>query len=214
MSETPFQPEHFRRKDEDDDRVFYSVPRLVTHIDDLAIGAISHLYAEVLPPGAAVLDLMSSWKSHFPAEPSRRRAVGLGLNEKELRENDQLDDWVIHDVNRDPRLPFADAEFDAAVMAVSVQYLLHPVEIFREVRRTLKPGGSFIVTFSNRLFPEKAVAIWGAMDMETRAKLVGAYFEYSSGWDGLVAQDRSPAAPADPLFAVWARAGANGANAT
>ena len=208
VSEPPFQAEHFRRQDEGDDRVFYSVPRLVTHIDEGAIGAIRGLYAEVVPPDGAVLDLMSSWKSHLPPERRYKRVVGLGLNETELRENDQLDSWVVHDVNREPRLPFEDAEFDAAVMAVSVQYLLHPIEIFRDVRRVLKIGGPFVVTYSNRLFPQKAIAMWGACDMAERAKLVGAYFEYADGWSGMVAQDRSPKQdmPSDPLFAVWAYA--------
>lgn len=212
MSEPPFQAEHFRRQDESDDRAFYSVPRLVTHIDEGAIGAIRRLYAELLPPEGAVLDFMSSWKSHLPDNVPLRRAVGLGLNETELRENGQLDEWVVHDVNSEPCLPFEDGEFDAAVMAVSVQYLLHPIEVFREVRRILRPGGPFIVTFSNRLFPEKAIALWGSCSMDERAKVVGAYFHYAGAWDGIVAQDRSPQRdpPSDPLFAVWARAGDDG----
>ena len=206
VSEAPFVPEHFRREDERDDGGFYSVPRLVTHIDDGAIEAVRRLYAELLPPGAAVLDLMSSWKSHLPDEPPRRRVVGLGLNETELRENDQLDAWVVHDVNRDPHLPFEDEEFDAAVMAVSIQYLIHPIEVFREVGRVLRPGGPFVVTYSNRLFPEKAVAIWWACADEERARLISAYFHYGGGWDGITAQDRSPRLgfPCDPLYAVWA----------
>jgi SAM-dependent methyltransferase len=206
VSETPFRSEHFRRLDERNDRLFYTLPRLVTHVDDGAIEAIRKLYAEVLPPDAAVLDLMSSWKSHLPDQPLRRRTVGLGLNETELRENGQLDAWVVHDVNTDTRLPFDDREFDAGVMAVSVQYLTQPVEVFRDARRVLRPGGPFIVTFSNRLFQEKAIAAWWVLGMEERAKLVGAYFEYSGGWQRLSAQDRTPEGGGDPLYAVWAYA--------
>lgn len=208
MSEPPFLPEHFRRQDERDDRLFYTVPRLVTHIDDYAIEALRNLYAELLPPDGVILDFMSSWKSHLPDGLPRRRVVGLGLNETELRENDQLDDWVVHDVNAGPCLPFADEQFDAAVMAVSAQYLIHPVETFREVRRVLRPGGPFVVTYSNRLFPEKAVAIWWACSTEQRARLVGAYFHYAGGWGRITAQDRSPRLgfPSDPLYAVWAHA--------
>ncbi len=207
MSEPPFLPEHFRRLDERDDRLFYSAPRLVTHIDDYAIEAVRRLYAELLPPNGAILDLMSSWKSHLPDELPRRRVVGLGLNEAELRENDQLDAWVVHDVNRDPRLPFEDQEFDAAVMCVSAQYLLHPIEVFGEVRRVLRTGGPFVVTYSNRLFPEKAVAVWCASTDEQRARLIAAYFHYAGGWSETTAQDRSPrsAFQSDPLYAVWAR---------
>ena len=206
VSEAPFLPEHFRRQDERDDGGFYSVPRLVTHIDDSAIEAIRRLYAELLPPGAAVLDLMSSWKSHLPDEPPRRRVVGLGLNETELRENDQLDAWVVHDVNHNPHLPFEDDEFDAVVMAVSIQYLIHPIEVFREVRRVLQPDGPFVITYSNRLFPEKAVAIWCISTDQERARLINAYFHYAGGWEEITAQDRSPrlGLPGDPLYAVWA----------
>ena len=215
VSEPPFLPEHFQRQDERNDGVFYTVPRLVTHIDDHAIEAVRRLYAELLPPDGAILDLMSSWKSHLPlpagrvgGDVPRRRAVGVGLNEVELRENDQLDEWVVHDVNADPNLPLPDAEFDAAVMAVSVQYLTRPVEVFRDVRRVLRPGAPFVVTYSNRLFPEKAIALWCACDAEERARLVGAYFHYAGGWEGITAQDRSPQLgfPTDPLYAVWARA--------
>ena len=207
MSEAPFVPEHFRRNDERDDGGFYSVPRLVTHIDDGAIEAVRRLYAELLPPGGAVLDLMSSWKSHLPDGPPRRRVVGLGLNETELRENDQLDARVVHDVNHNPHLPFADEEFDAVVLAVSIQYLIHPIEVFREVRRVLQPGGPFVITYSNRLFPEKAVAIWCTSTDQERARLINAYFHYAGGWEEITAQDRSPrlGLPGDPLYAVWAR---------
>ena len=207
MSEPPFLSEHFQRQDERDDRLFYQVPRLVTHIDDGAIEAVRRLYAELLPPDAAVLDLMSSWKSHLPDEPARRRTVGLGMNETELRENDQLDDWVVHDVNRDPSLPFPDEEFDAVVMTVSIQYLTQPIDLFRAARRVLRPGGPFVITYSNRLFAEKAVALWCACTTEERARLIGGYFHYSGGWEASTAQDRSPGAdtPGDPLYAVWAR---------
>ena len=212
MSEAPFQPEHFRRQDERDDRLFYVMPRLVTHIDDHAIEAVRRLYAELLPRDAMVLDLMSSWKSHLPEEPPRRRTVGLGMNAPELRENDQLDGWLVHDLNRCPQLPFRDAAFDAVVLAVSVQYLTRPVEVFAEVRRVLRPDGPFVITYSNRLFPEKAVSIWSACDMEQRARLIATYLGRAGGWGEVNAQDRSPRPgfPADPLYAVWARKGLKG----
>ena len=36
---TQFSHQHFERMDEDNDRVFYTQPRKVVHIDDSAIGA-------------------------------------------------------------------------------------------------------------------------------------------------------------------------------
>ena len=75
-------------------------------------------------------------------------------------------------------------------------------------------GAPFIVTFSNRLFPEKAIALWWSCDMEQRTRLVGAYFHYAGGWERITAQDRSerPGVPCDPLFAVWAYRSEDGAS--
>jgi SAM-dependent methyltransferase len=212
MSDPPFEPEHFRRMDEAEDAAFYAMPRLVTHIDDHAIEAIRQLYAELLPPGGAVLDLMSSWVSHLPEDVEFGRVVGLGMNDEELRQNPRLDARVVHDLNAESTLPFEDAAFDAAVVAVSVQYLTSPIDVFRDVRRVLRPGAPFVVTFSNRLFPEKAIALWQMCSDEQRARLVGAYFHYAGGWDAITAQDRSPKllVPSDPLFAVWAVAALDG----
>ncbi|MCH8949112.1 MAG: methyltransferase domain-containing protein [Chloroflexi bacterium] len=196
MSEPPFLPEHFQRRDERDDSLFYTTARLVTHIDDAAIEAARRLYAELLPEDGTILDLMSSWKSHLPDGSADRRVAGLGMNEEEMRENGQLDDWRVHDVNQQPRLPFEDGAFAGAVMTVSVQYLVRPVELFRDVARVLRPGAPFVVTYSHRLFPEKAVAIWYACNAEQRARLIGAYFHYAGGWGRITAQDRSPQADA------------------
>jgi SAM-dependent methyltransferase len=206
-SDSPFRPEHFTRFDESEDELFYAEPRLVVHIDDGAIAAAGELYARVLPPDDDILDLMSSWKSHLPPAFRTRSLVGLGMNEVELRENDRLDRWVVHNLNRDPRLPFPDESFGGCICTVSVQYLTRPVEVFREVRRVLRPGAPFVVTFSNRCFPTKAVALWQTLSDTDHARLVGAYFELSGGWQALEALDCSPepAGMADPLYAVMAR---------
>ena len=126
------QPELFRRMDESPDALFYDIPRLVTHIDDAAIAAVTQLYREYFPAGGAIIDLMSSWVSHLPPEITYRRVVGLGMNATELAANPRLDAWLVQDLNENPRLPFADAEFDAAGICVSVDYLTRPVEVLRE----------------------------------------------------------------------------------
>src|SRR5262249_10490929 len=159
-----------------DDR-FYDFARKVVHIDDGAIAALGRLYAELLPPGGRLLDLMSSWRSHLPAGFPVREMIGLGLNAEEMADNPQLPGHVVPDVNRGPRLAFGDGEFDGAMCAVSVQYLLHPVRLFQDVRRVLRPSAPFIVSFSNRCFPTKAVAVWlGSTDVQ-HLTLVRAYFE-------------------------------------
>src|SRR5262245_31721802 len=149
-------PGAYGREDESPDGCFYGLPRKVVHIDDGAIAALCRLYAELLPGGGRLLDLMSSWRSHLPAGLSPREVVGLGLNAEEMADNPQLTRAVVHDLNRDPRLPFAHEEFDGAMCAVSIQYVRHPLRVLREVRRVLRPGAPFVVAFSNRCFPAKA----------------------------------------------------------
>src|SRR5271169_5504375 len=146
-----FKPEFFRRVDDSNDEDFYSAPRFVVHIDDGAIAKVGEIYAQLLPQGGAVLDLMSSWRSHLPAHIRPSRVVGLGMNRAEMENNPALTEIVIHNLNRAPKLPFADAEFDGVVVTVSVQYMTRPLETFVEVARVLKPGAPFIATFSNRM---------------------------------------------------------------
>ncbi len=201
----PLSPELFRRLDEADDELFYAMPRFVTHIDDPAIAAVTQLYREYLPAGGAVLDLMSSWISHLPPDVQYRRVAGLGMNQEELAANPRLADRVVQDLNLNPRLPFEDREFDAAAMCVSVDYLTRPVEVFRECRRVLAPGGPLVITFSNRCFPTKAIAAWRMLDDRGHQELVARYFAEAGGWTDVVALDRSPGPWSDPLYAVLGR---------
>lgn len=208
MDDTPtYPPEFFRRMDESDDRLFYTEPRLVVHIDDHAIAAIGRYFATMLPENGVILDLMSSWRSHLPSDFRAGRVVGLGMNDVEMRENSQLDEYVIHDLNHDPRLPFDDDVFDAAVVTVSIQYMTSPVDVFAEVNRILKDGMVFHVIYSNRMFPTKAVAVWQSLDDRRRAQLVGSYFTSSGGWEDIALYDVSPntGAYSDPVYVVSAR---------
>ena len=202
-------PEYFQREDESDDSLFYSSPRLVVHIDDNAIEAVGRVFLDLIPPDSVVLDLMSSWRSHWPQGHPKKRMVGLGLNAPEMEDNPDLDEYVIHDLNRNPVLPFEDAAFDAVVITVSAQYLARPVETFRQINRVLKPGGAFIVTFSNRMFPTKAVRIWRNSTDQGRMELIASYTEAAGNFTGiragLVNKEQSP--PSDPLFAVVCRKG-------
>jgi len=199
-------PAAYARDDESPDDRFYVAPRRVVHIDDGAIGALGRLYAEVLPVGGRLLDLMSSWRSHLPGGLVSREVVGLGLNAEEMADNPRLTSSIVHDVNRDPRLPFGNEEFDGAMCVVSIQYVTHPLLIFREVRRVLRPRAPFVVSFSNRCFPTKAVAVWLATTDQQHVELVRTYFEPAAGWLDVTAEDRSPGYGGDPLYAVWARA--------
>jgi SAM-dependent methyltransferase len=202
----PFTPEMFQRMDESDDPLFYAFPRKVVHIDEPAIAAVGQFLAATFAPHSVLLDLMSSWRSHLPPGFVKQRLVGLGLNAEEMADNPDLDEYVVHDLNADPRLPFAADYFDGAVVTVSIQYLTQPLAVFAEVRRVLKPGGPFVVLFSNRMFPTKAVRIWQVLRDERRAELVRAYFHYAEGYEEPVFHDLSPnPGISDPLYAVCAR---------
>jgi SAM-dependent methyltransferase len=196
------EPQAFARSDESSDALFYVQPRFVEHIDEVAIADVVRLHREYLPAGGEILDLMSSWVSHLPPDIAYARVTGLGMNAEELAANPRLDAFVVHDLNASPELPFADASFDAATICVSIQYLVDPIVVLGDLRRVVRPGGRAIVTFSNRCFPTKAVAIWQVLHDGGHVELVTTYFEIA-GWKG-IEHVGSPRRPHDPLYAVIA----------
>lgn len=192
----------FRRTDDNDDRSFYGPPRLVTHIDEGAIEAVGALYRRLGLDGR-ILDLMSSWISHFEQPPDGLTV--LGMNAIELAANEAATGAVVADLNRLPALPFASGSFDGAVCCVSVDYLTRPLEVFDDVARVVRPGAVFCCTFSNRCFPTKAIAGWMAGDDRSHVELVKRYFAMSGRWTGIEATLATPPdRRGDPLFAVWA----------
>lgn len=192
----------FQRYDETDDASFYVQPRLVNHIDDNAIAAATELFRTYLPANGVLLDLMSSWVSHLPADVSYSRVAGLGMNETELRANPRLTDCVVQNLNRQPKLPYPDASFDGGMVTVSVQYLTNPIVVYRDVARVLRVGAPFLTLFSNRMFPTKAVAIWQSLDDKGHQQLVRSYYEQTGLFDSINVLDCSPGRWSDPLYAV------------
>lgn len=197
--------EYFEREDDTDDAFFYREPRLVTHIDDEAIAALTAFYRQLIPDGALVLDLMTSWVSHFPAARRLAGVAGLGMNMVELENNPILTERVVQDLNKNPVLPWDDATFDAAVVTVSVQYLVRPQDVFAEVGRVLKPGAPFAVAYSNRCFPTKAVAIWQSLGPREHAELIGLYFRLAGTFEPPQAYNISPGPGHDPMYVVVGR---------
>ncbi|GLJ46373.1 hypothetical protein SUGI_0977410 [Cryptomeria japonica] len=183
----PFKKEGFERSDESPDQTFYSTPRFVTHIDDPAINAITQFYASVFPAsdtaGVTLLDMCSSWVSHYPKGYKQERIVGMGMNEDELKRNPVLTEYLVQDLNVDPRLPFEDNTFDVITNVVSVDYLKKPLDVFKEMRRILKPGGLAVMSFSNRCFWTKAISIWTSTGDADHVWIVGSYFHYAGGFE-------------------------------
>eukprot|EP00741_Cyanophora_paradoxa_P007781 tig00001208_g7528.t1 len=214
--EWPYDERDFERYDETEDAAFYSLPRFVEHIDDGAIAALVAFYSAWLPKGGDVLDICSSWTSHFPpgyaaaGDRATRRISGMGMNEAELKANGDLTDFVVRDLNVDPSLPYPDASFDAVTCVVSVDYLTRPLEVFREVARVLRPGGRAAMVYSNRVFQTKAVSLWLQTGDLEHARIIGSFFHYAGGFEPASFRDFSPRnllgrRSGDPLYVVTAR---------
>ncbi len=207
----------FSRLDESDDAQFYATDRFVSHLDSLALETVEKLIAElVVEENPVILDLMAGWDSHIPEELKPSRVVGLGLNRNELSRNTSLSEIVIHDLNMDPTLPFPEETFDAVINTVSVDYMTKPVQVFREAGRILRPGGLFLVIFSNRMFPEKAVRVWKESSEDERVLLVEDFFKEARHFEktSVFVSKGKPrpendkythlGIPSDPIYAVYA----------
>lgn len=210
-----FSDNPFARSDEQMDGIFYGSPRLVHHLDQTAREMVTDIYSRFVGDGMRVLDLMSSWVSHLPDAVKLERVSGLGLNRTELEQNQRLTDIHVQDLNAKPRLPYADASFDLAICTVSVEYLIHPLALFAEVGRVLRPGGTFVVVFSNRWFPPKVIRIWEQIHEFERIGLVMEYFLRSGAFNNLETHSMRglprprddkyarELAYSDPVYAVW-----------
>ncbi len=197
---TAFPEQFFQRQDESADENFYSQPRFVTHIDDATISSLTEFYGQQIASGSRVLDLMSSWISHLPEGVDYAHVSGLGMNTAELEANPRLNHYCVQDLNITPTLPFADNSFDAVLIAVSIQYLVKPVDVMTEINRCLTTGGQCIVAMSHRLFPTKAIHAFHVLPPADRCRLVATYME-KSGLTGIEALDHSPQT-GDPLWIV------------
>jgi SAM-dependent methyltransferase len=207
-------PRAFAREDDSTDADFDRSPRLVQHLDARAREIINDRYRRSIAPGARVLDLMSSWVSHLDGIADSTSVSGLGMNAAELAGNPQLADYAVEDLNREPRLPYADSCFDVVVCSVSVEYLVFPFDVFAEVARVLKTGGQCIVAFSDRWFPPKVIGLWTELHPFERMGLVLEYFRQTrqftelttESWRGWPRPGDDKYYPrrrtADPVFAV------------
>ncbi len=196
----PLRPNQRTKLDGSDDKLFYSYPRFVTHVDEGFIQQLLDLYRDRLKPNTRILDMMSSWVSHLPDVMEFAHVEGHGLNAEELGRNPQLDHYFVQDINENPQLPLKDQDFDAVLNAVSVQYLQYPEAVFPEIYRILKPGGVAIFSFSNRMFYQKAIQAWREGSEASRVELVKGYFESVAGFSSPeVIANKSTA----PNFLQW-----------
>jgi SAM-dependent methyltransferase len=198
--------------DGSDDALFYAEPRFVQHLDGAFRNRLTRLYRERIPPCAVVLDLMSSWVSHLPADITYEQVIGHGLNEQELRANPRLDRHWLQNLNHDQQLPLEAASIDAALMVAGWQYLQYPEAVAAELLRVVRPGGQLIVAFSNRMFFTKAPQVWTDGDDRDHLAVVARVL-MAQGWSKpeLIAEATPAQGPlgwigakGDPFFAVVA----------
>lgn len=211
----PLRPDQRTKLDPSNDALFYEEPRFVTHVDEGFIQQLTDLYRERLQPHSRILDLMSSWVSHLPEDIEFAHVEGHGLNAAELAKNPRLNHYFVQNLNQEPKLPLDDQSFDAVLNTVSVQYLQFPEAVFSEIHRILKPGGLAIVSFSNRMFFQKAIQIWRDGSEASRLELVKQYFRAVPGFnppEAIVCQSQAPAmlqwlgvGAGDPFYAVIAQ---------
>jgi SAM-dependent methyltransferase len=207
-------PDQRSKLDASNDTSFYSYPRLVTHVDEGFIQQLTDLYRERLKPNTRIFDMMSSWVSHLPDDVAFDYVEGHGMNAEELAKNSRLNHYFVQNLNQDPKLPLPDQSFDAVLNTVSVQYLQYPEAVFTEIHRILKPNGIAIISFSNRMFYEKAIAAWRENSESGRVELVKRYFKSVPGFsepEGMARRSQAPAilqmlgvAGGDPFYAVIA----------
>ncbi|MDB9490072.1 methyltransferase domain-containing protein [Dolichospermum circinale CS-534/05] len=176
------QPNQRIKLDDSDDQLFYSYPRFVTHVDEGFIQQLTDLYRQRIPANTRILDMMSSWVSHLPTDRDFAHVEGHGLNAEELARNPQLNHYFVQNLNINPQLPCLDQEFDAVINCVSVQYLQYPDAVCSEIHRILKPGGIAIISFSNRMFFQKAIQVWRDGSETFRVELVKSYFRSVPGF--------------------------------
>jgi SAM-dependent methyltransferase len=176
------QPNQRIKLDDSDDQLFYSYPRFVTHVDEGFIQQLTDLYRQRIPANTRIFDMMSSWVSHLPTDRDFAHVEGHGLNAEELARNPQLNHYFVQNLNTNPQLPCLDQEFDAVINCASVQYLQYPEAVCSEIHRILKPGGIAIISFSNRMFFQKAIQVWRDGSEAFRVELVKGYFRSVPGF--------------------------------
>lgn len=207
----------FARLDSSDDKIFYSEPRFVEHVDQQAVDSItSYISNKLLKSGDSVLDLCTSWTSHISPTKQKelKRVAGLGMNAKEMESNPALTEWIVQDLNEknkdNVKLPYNNESFDVVLCQLSIDYLIHPLEVMKEVSRVLKPGGQVAIIISNRLFITKAVGLWTGSDDIEHVYTVGSYLHYGGNFSNIMAEDLSTRKKkngmivGDPLYVITA----------
>lgn len=215
--------ENYRRLDESSDSLFYKTPRFTEHVDKDAVNSLMKLHDSIIKETASslyndnsrmisILDICASHVSHLPSNYNKFEAiknnvmiVGIGMNRDELEANPALTNNYVIDLNENPKIPLPDNSFDVVLLQLSIDYLIHPIDVLSQAARVLKPNGRIVISFSNRLFFDKAISSWtGKADIE-HIELVGRYLLATKEFGSLNAIDATVSKNnVDPIYAVTA----------
>ena len=158
-----------------------------------------------MPEGDDASDLSST----LSITPAYARIAGLGMNKQELKANKDLTEWKVYDLNKmvlmkkKLRLPYDDETFDFVTCALSIDYFVDPLALAREMRRVVhQQSGVAILTFSNRMFPTKAIKLWRDATEATRVEIARNVLHFA-GFEIVEAFEIiAPGGDSDPLWAV------------
>ena len=152
---------HDREKiDTSDDQNFYQQARYVHHLSTSFRVRLTKLYEEYLFNHQVILDLMSSWVSHLPANIKYKKVIAHGMNESELRANKRIDSFWLQNLNKTQNMPLEDSTVDIGLVVAGWQYLQYPEKVSLELSRILKTDSLLLVSFTNRAFWTKSPNIW------------------------------------------------------
>jgi len=134
---------------------------------------LSELLENRLKGGAEVLEVGAGAKSFIPSE--RIASLhGIGVVNEHLQSNSALTKFSVLDLNAEHvAFPFQEQSFDAVVCSGVMPYLQFPLQVFAEAARVLRPGGSFIISWTSKAsFLDRQVQGWGNRTSTERTALV------------------------------------------
>jgi SAM-dependent methyltransferase len=177
---------------------------IVQRADMLPVSAIRELVGRlVTSDDSVILDLTPGSAKHIPDGLRTERLIGVGPKRSDPVHCPGVDEYVVHDLNGDPALPFTNAMFHSVICASYISFWNDPVGVFTQVARVLKPGGVFVVIFSNCY-----VKLWRQSLGEGRLKRVRDTFYESESFERprvlTLEPDSDSVAHKDAVFAVYA----------
>jgi hypothetical protein len=156
----------------------------------------------------SILEFGAAEDSYLPDDIKPSRHVGVGLSTSLMAENPSLTEKLEVNLNKVIADETVDSEdlrqlisepFDAIIMTNTIDFLMHPREVYRTAWQLLKPGGIMLVAFtSKKAYPGKferaQTKMWRDFNDDQHMWIAGSFFQFSAadGWENLFGFDISP----------------------